>query len=334
MPPARTCTALARSSRACCALATWQAGRTGGVCGSVACLLLHHFAACTSAMAVQHLSINVAFASPCCSCQGDSGGPLLIPSNTGSPASDLQLGLVSWGYGCARPDLPGGSGTVGGQDGAGPGGPFILFPPPCVHDPSPPPPLPEASSCPLPPTLPCRRLHVYELLQRLDCWACVHLDRPARAAPTQGTPTIAATLARQGPLPAPTPTPGQDSLSIPATSQAGPPTPATSQAAAPTAGKAPPTPASGAASRPTPAAVSGGRPLRLRRGWRERRPQHPPPRLPPARRPKGQNMALHDGGRHVLPHRSAVWRLPGGWVGQVRPRRPRHHNAGRRGVRA
>ncbi|XP_076288171.1 trypsin-4 [Lasioglossum baleicum] len=32
-------------------------------------------------------------------CQGDSGGPLLC--------EDTQVGIVSWGRGCARPGLPG-----------------------------------------------------------------------------------------------------------------------------------------------------------------------------------------------------------------------------------
>ena len=43
-------------------------------------------------------------------CQGDSGGPLVIASkNKTAPAAEppLQVGIVSWGIGCARKDSPG-----------------------------------------------------------------------------------------------------------------------------------------------------------------------------------------------------------------------------------
>lgn len=39
------------------------------------------------------------------SCQGDSGGPLIMKGSDAS--SDFQIGIVSWGYGCASPDYPG-----------------------------------------------------------------------------------------------------------------------------------------------------------------------------------------------------------------------------------
>lgn len=39
------------------------------------------------------------------SCQGDSGGPLLIKG--GNSTLDIQVGVVSWGSGCADPEFPG-----------------------------------------------------------------------------------------------------------------------------------------------------------------------------------------------------------------------------------
>lgn len=38
-------------------------------------------------------------------CQGDSGGPLIIKGSGGS--TDVQIGIVSWGKGCADPRYPG-----------------------------------------------------------------------------------------------------------------------------------------------------------------------------------------------------------------------------------
>ncbi|WP_406167694.1 S1 family peptidase [Streptomyces sp. NBC_00996] len=37
-------------------------------------------------------------------CQGDSGGPMFRKDNTGA---DIQVGIVSWGQGCAEPGYPG-----------------------------------------------------------------------------------------------------------------------------------------------------------------------------------------------------------------------------------
>jgi trypsin len=38
-------------------------------------------------------------------CQGDSGGPLVIKTSSDQP--DIQVGVVSWGIGCAHNDFPG-----------------------------------------------------------------------------------------------------------------------------------------------------------------------------------------------------------------------------------
>jgi len=39
------------------------------------------------------------------SCQGDSGGPLVVRAENADTA--IIYGIVSWGYGCALPNLPG-----------------------------------------------------------------------------------------------------------------------------------------------------------------------------------------------------------------------------------
>jgi trypsin len=41
------------------------------------------------------------------SCQGDSGGPLVIKGADPNGADDVQIGVVSWGYGCAMAEYPG-----------------------------------------------------------------------------------------------------------------------------------------------------------------------------------------------------------------------------------
>ena len=41
------------------------------------------------------------------SCQGDSGGPIVIRGNDKSGSDDVQVGVVSWGIGCATQQFPG-----------------------------------------------------------------------------------------------------------------------------------------------------------------------------------------------------------------------------------
>lgn len=41
------------------------------------------------------------------SCQGDSGGPLMVPSIIDGRIIYYQIGIVSYGIGCARTDVPG-----------------------------------------------------------------------------------------------------------------------------------------------------------------------------------------------------------------------------------
>ncbi|KAL7466479.1 hypothetical protein ACHAXS_006787 [Conticribra weissflogii] len=41
------------------------------------------------------------------SCQGDSGGPLILRGNASDGSKDVQVGIVSWGIGCAEKSFPG-----------------------------------------------------------------------------------------------------------------------------------------------------------------------------------------------------------------------------------
>lgn len=41
------------------------------------------------------------------SCQGDSGGPLMLPMHDKGKFPFYQIGIVSYGVGCARPFIPG-----------------------------------------------------------------------------------------------------------------------------------------------------------------------------------------------------------------------------------
>mmetsp|Transcript_30119 Transcript_30119/g.45445 ORF Transcript_30119/g.45445 Transcript_30119/m.45445 type:complete len:445 (-) Transcript_30119:239-1573(-) len=48
------------------------------------------------------------------SCQGDSGGPLIVHAyGDDDPSNDVQVGVVSWGTGCADPNYPGVYARVG-----------------------------------------------------------------------------------------------------------------------------------------------------------------------------------------------------------------------------
>lgn len=40
-------------------------------------------------------------------CQGDSGGPLILKGFAYDGSQDVQVGVVSWGYGCAQGYFPG-----------------------------------------------------------------------------------------------------------------------------------------------------------------------------------------------------------------------------------
>ena len=40
------------------------------------------------------------------SCQGDSGGPLMLPIFDNGTFAFYQIGIVSWGDGCAQPNIP------------------------------------------------------------------------------------------------------------------------------------------------------------------------------------------------------------------------------------
>lgn len=41
------------------------------------------------------------------SCQGDSGGPMMLPMHENGKFSFYQIGISSYGIGCARPNSPG-----------------------------------------------------------------------------------------------------------------------------------------------------------------------------------------------------------------------------------
>lgn len=41
------------------------------------------------------------------SCYGDSGGPLMLPIHENGRFPYYQIGIISYGYGCGRPNIPG-----------------------------------------------------------------------------------------------------------------------------------------------------------------------------------------------------------------------------------
>mmetsp|Transcript_53103 Transcript_53103/g.128922 ORF Transcript_53103/g.128922 Transcript_53103/m.128922 type:complete len:616 (+) Transcript_53103:2892-4739(+) len=63
-------------------------------------------------------------------CYGDSGGPYLLQNGSNSPATDLQIGIVSFGVGCASPTFP----SVASRTSASNWIPAMV----CLHSESPP----------------------------------------------------------------------------------------------------------------------------------------------------------------------------------------------------
>ncbi|USP77425.1 hypothetical protein yc1106_04699 [Curvularia clavata] len=94
-------------------VAGWGATREGGSASSSLLKVSVPVVArstCQSQYSSETISTNMVCAGQTSggkdSCQGDSGGPLVDASKT-------LVGVVSWGYGCARPNLPGVYSRVG-----------------------------------------------------------------------------------------------------------------------------------------------------------------------------------------------------------------------------